>query len=92
MRIVEVFFEVMKLRKCRFKSLFHLLELFLKFIDLDHPTLVAQMDRYSFITVLKEHVQNPKMYRLQDWRRFGLYDDQCYVDMDTDSDDDMADD
>ena len=86
MEIVDKFFRTMRMRGVTFKNLYHLLELFLAFLDLDHPDLVTQTDRYSFITVLKHHVENPTTYRLPDWRRYGLYDThRLQTDMDVDS-------
>jgi hypothetical protein len=88
MGIVAVFFETLRARGKTFKDMKDLLCQFLDFLDLSHPDLTTQTNRYDFIHTLKLHVKNPLMHRLRDWRRHGLYDDIVLVDdMDVDSGD-----
>ena len=88
MGIIKAFFEIMKLREIRFKSMPDMLHCFLEFLDLDHPDFLEQKNRYMFIATLKLHVGDPIQYRLPNWRRWGLYDTYAFeTDMDVDSGD-----
>jgi hypothetical protein len=94
MGIVEAYFDVMRARGKTFKDMKDLLRQFLDFLDLSHPGLTTQNNRYDFVHNLKLHIQNPVTYRLQNWRKYGIYDcETLETDMDvssgdsTDSDD-----
>jgi hypothetical protein len=88
MGIVNTFFETLRARGKTFKDMKDLLRQFLEFLDLSHPELTRQTNRYDFIHILKEHVRNPMTHRLRDWRKYGLYDEVMFVtDMDVSSGD-----
>ena len=78
----------MKGRGYRFKSMRDLLRIFLDYLDLSHRDLTIQTNKYDFIQTLKKHVRYPLTYRLQDFRKHGLYDTRTF---ETDSDVDSGD-